>query len=375
MPVIPVGDPWDTGRVVCARLQERGFEAWLVGGCVRDLLLGRKVSDVDVATSASPDEVEASFEKTIAVGKSFGVCIVVIGNQQIEVASFRADGVYIDGRRPTGVVFTDAAGDVARRDYTINALLMDPRDGHILDHVGGLEDLQQRRLRVVGDPSARLQEDRLRVLRGLRFAAGLRLSWDPPSWNALVATSLDGLSGERILQEIDKGLATQQPEHWLQLLEKSGHLPEVFPVESSEPGASILAIMPPTGPDAKIAAVLGSVNAERWIDGLPFSRERQRRLRWLLEGAKVLLTTSIAERRRLLRHTDGPDLAALVGEPAREWLAAEPTHLPPLLTAKDLLAKGIPSGPQMGRLLREMEDAQLEGRLTTTAEALAWLAL
>jgi poly(A) polymerase len=370
---IPSGQPWDAGLAVCRRLRRDGFEAWLVGGCVRDLLLGRPVQDVDVATSASPEEVESRFAKTVTVGRAFGVTIVIDGDQRIEVATFRADGVYIDGRRPVGVVFTDAAGDVARRDFTINALLLDPEEALVFDHVGGRADLEARCLRVVGDPSARLNEDRLRILRGIRFAAGLDLTWDPASWEAVCATALEGLSGERILQEIDKGLASPRPGAWLRMLERSGHLPSVLPITAAEPGATILDTFHGS-PDARIVAALAGVEGASWWSRLPFSRERMRRLEWLQAGTRTLLQDSVADRRRRLRHPDAGDLVALVGGPAPAWLVAEPADFPPLLTPRDLLAAGHRPGPRIGVLLRAVEDAQLEGRLTTTAEALAWIA-
>ncbi len=370
---IPEGQPWQGALSVCRRLRRDGFEAWLVGGCIRDLLLQREVVDVDIATSATPEQVEACFSKTVSVGRAFGVIIVLEEGHRFEVATFRADGIYIDGRRPEGVIFTDAAGDVARRDFTINALLMDPEKGTIIDHVGGCQDLESRCLRVVGDPWSRLREDRLRVLRGIRFAAGLGLSWDPTSWAAVCQTDLQGLSRERVVQEIDKGLGSSNPGGWLRMLEASGHLPEVFPLTTAEPGATVLDHLE-GGPDARIVAALGVVDGSSWWETLPLSRDRQRRLAWLQEGTKRLLTASVADRRRWLRHPDGADLAALVGEQAQQWLAMEPATLPPLLTPKDLLALGRRPGPRLGQLLREVEDAQLEGRLATTAEALAWVA-
>ena len=367
---IPTGQPWDAGRAVCQRLRRDGFEAWLVGGCVRDLLLGRPVHDVDVATSAAPEEVESRFAKTIMVGRAFGVTIVIDGDQRIEVATFRADGVYIDGRRPVGVVFTDAAGDVARRDFTINALLLDPEEGVVVDHVGGRADLEARCLRVVGDPLARLQEDRLRVLRGLRFAAGLGLTWDPASWSAAQATPLTGLSGERILQELDKGLACADPVRWLRDLAASGHLEGVLPCADVERGAARVATAD-LGPDGRLMAAAAGADLTAWSERMPLSRERRQRLRWLQAAEATLLTALVADRRRMLRQADAGDLVRLVGGPALAWWAAEPDHLDPLLSPKDLLQLGIAPGPAVGRLLRLVEDAQLEGRVTDRAAALA----
>ena len=172
----PQESPWDEAAEVAEALTSGGFAAVFVGGCVRDHLLGQACQDCDLATNASPDEVEALFPSTVAVGKAFGVIIVVHRGLNIEVASFRHDGAYIDGRRPEGVTPGDEAGDMARRDFTINALVADPIRHEIRDHVGGLEDLETRTLRVVGDAQQRLHEDRLRVLRAIRFAARYDLS-------------------------------------------------------------------------------------------------------------------------------------------------------------------------------------------------------
>ena len=154
-------------------LRAKGHEAYLVGGCVRDLLLGREPQDWDVATDARPEQIEALFPKTLAVGKAFGIITVVpdVG-QPVEVASYRADSPYADGRRPETVTFTDARADALRRDFTVNALFLDPATGDIRDYVGGRADLDARVIRAIGDPEPRFAEDHLRLLRGARLVRG-----------------------------------------------------------------------------------------------------------------------------------------------------------------------------------------------------------
>src|SRR5689334_9026535 len=173
-------------RNVVRRLRAAGYKAWLVGGCVRDLLLGRSPKDFDVATDARPDVVAELFEKSEQVGAHFGVVLVRENGAQVEVATFRSDHQYTDGRRPERVHFeTDPRQDVLRRDFTINALLLDPDTGEVLDYAGGREDLEQRVVRAIGDPETRFGEDHLRLLRAVRFAARLGFRIDPATMAAI----------------------------------------------------------------------------------------------------------------------------------------------------------------------------------------------
>jgi tRNA nucleotidyltransferase/poly(A) polymerase len=379
---IPSGLPWDDGRWACAALHAAGYEAWLVGGCVRDLLLGRAVHDVDVATSAHPEQVAACFEHVLEVGRAFGVMIAVHpSGRNIEIATYRNDGAYIDGRRPSGVTFATAVEDVHRRDFTINALLLDPLSGQVVDHVGGLADLQARILRVIDD-AGRLAEDRLRVLRGLRFAAHLGLTIEPQTWAALIATPLEGLSRERIWQEVDKGLS-QHPAQWWHLVVEAGFAQAVFPVLPTAPVdlsgvtldddrlLSLALILAPT----PLADLLP------WLQDQPIPRDRIQRLKRLREGADLLVSgCPVAARRRVLRSSEAPVIArylqcqGLVPH-VSQWLAEEQAipSLPPLLRPADLLAAGIRPGPLLGRLLAGIEEGQLEGRLRTADDALAWV--
>ncbi|MBO7741691.1 MAG: HDIG domain-containing protein, partial [Victivallales bacterium] len=218
---------------VIRRLQEAGHQAVLAGGCVRDALLGRTANDWDVATSALPDQVEALFEKTVAVGKQFGIIVVVLPDgSHCEVATFRGEGRYLDGRHPSEIRFVDMEEDVKRRDFTVNALLADPVSGEIYDFTGGLEDLKNGILRAVGEPSRRFEEDRLRVLRAIRFAASLGFQIHPDTV-AAIAPALpflkQCLSAERIAAETDKMLLCGNSQYAFRMLEETGILRVLFP--------------------------------------------------------------------------------------------------------------------------------------------------
>jgi hypothetical protein len=231
---------------------------------------------------------------------------------------------------------------------------------------------------------ARLREDRLRVLRGLRFAAGLGFTWDPPSWAAAVATDIHGLSSERVLQEIDKGLACGAPGAWLRQVAASGHLMAVLPpVDAAQIPrlAEALDRLPrDAAADLRLAVVLtDGADPASWWQRQPLSRERQRRLAWLHTGRRSWPQASTVQRRRLARHVDAPLLASLlqavdgdptVGAALRAECMAGPFS--PLLSPADLIVLGIPPGPALGRLLLEIEDGQLAGTLTTRAQAEAF---
>ena len=385
-PVIPAGLPWDDGRWACSILREAGHEAWFVGGCVRDLILQREVHDVDIATSAHPEDVIACFPHVVEVGRSFGVILAVHpSGRHLEIASFRHDGAYIDGRRPETIVFSTASDDVKRRDFTINGLLLDPLSGNVVDYVEGVSDIENRCLRVIESPR-RLAEDRLRVLRGLRFMAHLELTATSDTWAALCATKLTGLSRERIWQEIQKGLSFR-PAAWFDAVVASGHLSEVWPIDVAA-AESIVAHLRRVQPadDAIVAlTILCLPHAGpawwTWLQAEPLPRDLLRRLRSLCLAANHLISgCPLAVRRRICRSADahvvGRVLTCLQQVPEMShWLAIEADIGPlvPLVTAQDLLAAGIPSGPRIGRLLHEITDKQLRGELSDQEAARHWI--
>jgi poly(A) polymerase len=219
-------------RRVVARLRDAGHVAYFAGGSVRDGLLGIAThGDFDVATDARPDEVQRLFPRTVAVGAQFGVILVVEDGVRVEVATFRADDAYVDGRHPVSVRFTTPQEDAARRDFTINGMFADPESGEVLDFVGGRADLERRVVRAIGDPRRRFAEDRLRLVRAVRFAARLRFSIDPDTAAAIreTAPSIHEVSAERIGEEIVKILTEGASRRGCELLSELGLLSEILP--------------------------------------------------------------------------------------------------------------------------------------------------
>jgi putative nucleotidyltransferase with HDIG domain len=217
-------------------LRDRGHESYLVGGCVRDLLLGREPTDYDVATDATPQEVMLVFPETYAVGAQFGVVLVpnsIAGTDgHVEIATFRSDVGYSDGRHPDHVRFTrDAREDVQRRDFTINGLLLDPMSGEVLDYVGGQKDLQAKIIRAIGDPAFRFAEDKLRMLRAVRFAARFQYAIEPGTLKAIqhLAPEIHQVSRERVRDELTKMLTEGHARRAFELLDETGLLREVLP--------------------------------------------------------------------------------------------------------------------------------------------------
>ncbi|MFH1476403.1 MAG: CCA tRNA nucleotidyltransferase [Verrucomicrobiota bacterium] len=233
---IPTNPLSDGARTVVRRLTEAGFTAFWAGGCVRDIIMGREPKDFDIATSAVPDQVERLFPGAVTTGKSFGVVRVRIHGLEYEVATFRKDQAYHDGRHPEGVVFTDEQTDAQRRDFTINALFLDPLTGAVRDYVGGQTDLAARLIRAVGCPDDRFAEDHLRMLRAVRFASTLDFKLDPATADAIRrhAPQIEKVSAERLQQELTRILLeTPQPGTALELLQAVGLLPVILPEVSA----------------------------------------------------------------------------------------------------------------------------------------------
>ncbi len=227
----PPPAPRELALEIVRRLHGAGHEAYWVGGCVRDALLGREPTDFDIATSATPDRVEALFPKTIPVGRKFGVVLVVAQHQQFQVATFRAESDYQDGRRPEQISFGDPRADAMRRDFTINGLFFDPVRNQLHDWVGGEADLRAKILRTIGPPEERFAEDHLRLLRAVRFAAQLDFQIEAATFAAIRthAAKLRGISAERIRDELLKLFRPPHAGRGLELLRQSGLLAEVLP--------------------------------------------------------------------------------------------------------------------------------------------------
>ena len=410
-------------ETVVARLHEEGHVAYWAGGCVRDLLLGLTPSDYDVATDATPERVMALFPRTVPVGLSFGV-VRVRGPRkagEVEVATFRSDGEYLDGRRPESVRFGTPEADASRRDFTVNGLFLDPAEGAVIDHVGGRADLDRKILRAIGDPAARFQEDKLRLLRAIRFAARFGLEIEPATGASIraMAPEVRVVAAERIAQELVKMLADPARARAFGLLEAYGLIAAVLPeleglsgIPAESPGAEgrsrweialgALANLPRPpgiavglatlwdglGPpasslDSAVAAArrlkLSNEDRERFATlvarrhalddpaGLP-EAERKRRLS--APGTADLLDVLEA-----IARAEGSSLAAV--EFARRYRAEEPEgpiDPPPLVTGRDLReALGLEPGPRFKELLDVARHAQLSRQVDTTEAALEWL--
>jgi poly(A) polymerase len=221
----------DTAKEIVRRLQSAGFDAFWVGGCVRDFLLGREPDDYDIATSARPEEIEKLFPKTIAVGRKFGVIVVVERGHQFQVATFRAEADYRDGRRPEHVTFSNARADAERRDFTVNGLFYDPVTQKTHDWVGGEKDLRAKLIRTIGSPAERFAEDHLRLLRAVRFATQLNFEIERDTFSAIktLAPKIKVISAERIRDELIKLFASKNPARGLDLLRESGLLDQILP--------------------------------------------------------------------------------------------------------------------------------------------------
>jgi poly(A) polymerase len=223
--------PPEIAKKIVAALQQAGFAAFWVGGCVRDFLLGREPQDFDIATDAKPEQVEKLFRKTIPVGKKFGVMVVVENGIQFQVATFRAEADYQDGRRPEKIIFANAEADASRRDFTVNGLFYDPIFGKIFDWVGGEKDLRAKIIRTIGKPEERFGEDHLRLLRAVRFAAQLNFEIEPKTFSAIqkLAPKIKIISAERIRDELLKLFSPPHAARGLILLRESNQLENILP--------------------------------------------------------------------------------------------------------------------------------------------------
>ena len=220
----------EAARIVL-QLRDAGFEAYFVGGCVRDFVMGVVPADYDIVTSAIPDQVMALFNRTVAIGAKFGVVAVIVEGHSFEVATFRSDDVYIDGRRPSKVHFSSAKEDVFRRDFTVNGLLMDPVTGEITDYVDGLADIRKKIIRTIGDPDKRFQEDHLRMLRAIRFTANLDFNLNSFTQESIGKNvdQIQTISAERIQDELNKLLTRGGARRGFELMAQTGMLRKILP--------------------------------------------------------------------------------------------------------------------------------------------------
>jgi poly(A) polymerase len=438
-------------------LRERNHQAYLVGGCVRDLLLGREPADYDVATDATPEEVMRIFPETYAVGAQFGVVLVPLpeGNVAIdvtcndvtcyvspktnvvEVATFRSDIGYSDGRHPDQVRFSkDPREDVERRDFTINGLLLDPVTNEVLDFVGGRKDLEAGIIRAIGDPDRRFAEDKLRMLRAVRFAARFGYTIEPGTFQAIqkTASQIDQVSRERVRDELSRMLIEGHARQAFLLLDESGLLHEVLPeIEAMKeveqppqfhPEGDVFvhtllllerlphpcpitlawgALLHDVGKPATFRAAPDRIRFDGHVDvGVKIAEEICRRLRFSNDDTDQILALVDNHMRfahvqqmkestfkrfvRMPRFDEHLQLHRMDCEAShgnltsynftREKMASMPPAAMrpvPLITGDDLIAIGYRPGPQFTKILSAVEDGQLEGRLKTKNEAVAFV--
>src|SRR6266550_3003766 len=430
--------PMEEGaRKVTARLRESGHTAYFAGGCVRDMVRGLAPKDYDIATDARPEVVQELFPRTYAVGAHFGVIIILENDFQFDVATFLSDESYIDGRHPTAVHFSSPEEDAQRRDFTINGMFYDPAAEEVIDFVGGRADIAAKLVRAIGDPAQRFAEDRLRMLRAVRFATVLDYQIDQQTWEALVADapSINQISAERIrdelvriflspdrvrgwdlldssrlmraiLPELEAMKGVLQPEQFhpegdvfvhtrlmLQLLPEKVSVPLVFAVLFHDVAKPVTATVDKTG---RIR-----FNEHDRI-GAEMTEAIMRRLRF--SGGEIEATIEMVRQHMVFKDTPKMRVAKLkrfMARPTfneelelhrvdcesshrmldnyefllrkREEFANEPIIPPPLVRGDDLIAFGLKPGPKFGEILEAVETRQLEGKLRTRDEALNWV--
>ena len=426
-----------TAYAVAARLQRAGHIAYFAGGCVRDALRGVTPKDYDIATDARPEQVQALFPRHIAIGAHFGVIAVREGGQQFEVASFRADGAYIDGRRPVDVSFTTPQGDAERRDFTVNGMFFDPVARQVIDFVGGQADLAAGRLRAIGDADARFREDRLRLLRAVRFAASLGFEVEDATWAAVRAHAgeIGVVSAERIRDELVKIFRAATRVRGFDLLDQSGLMRVVLPELDACKGCEqppkyhpegdvfvhtrlMLSLLPEEVSAPLVFSVLlhdigkpptarmdengrvrfnghehvGADMALKVMERLRFSRAEidatVEAVRFHM-AFKDVPNMRVAKLKRFMARPSFEDEMELhrvdcLGSHGyvenyhflrakQEEFAHEPLIPKPFVNGHDLIQLGLQPGPKVGEILEAAQTRQLEGAFADREAALAWV--
>lgn len=425
----------DKARSIVQRLREEGHQAYFAGGCVRDMLLGKEPQDYDIATGAHPEDLQRIFPQTIPVGAQFGVILVLVEGEPFEVASFRHDGPYLDGRRPSHVRYGSLEEDVLRRDFTINGMIYDPLEDRLIDLVEGRRDLEQRVIRAIGDPAQRFEEDRLRMIRAVRFAASLDFQIDPATFDAIrkLAGTITRIAWERIGDEITRILTEGGARRGFELLDESGLLQVLLPEVVAMKGTPQSPDYHPEG-DVFVHTMLLLSHLQAPSETLAYGallhdiakpvcvRQEEKRITFYghtekgAETAAAILkrlkrSRAVSDRvaylvRNHLRHVQAPqmrlstlkrflredgieelldltrlDALASNGDLqyyrfCQERLASldEKSIRPaPLVRGDDLIALGFTPGPIFAEILHQVEDRQLGGELRDRAEAITWI--
>jgi tRNA nucleotidyltransferase/poly(A) polymerase len=380
---------------IASRLHEAGHIAWFAGGCVRDELLHMQPKDYDIATDALPDVVQALFPRAIPVGAAFGVMLVRHLGVTVEVATFREESGYSDHRRPDSVRFSDAQHDAQRRDFTINGLFRDPLTGEVHDFVQGQRDLNGQMIRAIGCADDRLNEDHLRMLRAVRFATRLTYNIELDTEAAIKrhAPHLQGVSPERIGDEIRGLLRCQAGPRGAIMLEEYGLAAVMFGSTAESPecprlckseGLPLPAQLAAWALDRGGSSMEPNATVQMWRTALSLSNKERDDMRSCLQAVERFRqwdSLGIAQRKRLAQEDwNTPCVAIMSAEDQTnadrirrelEDLAATPIAPPRLLTGDQLVADGMNAGPDFGRVLEAVYDAQLEGAVTTSEAAIA----
>ena len=426
-----------TARALVQRLRDAGFSALYAGGCVRDMLLGVEPHDYDIATDARPEQVQALVDHTFPVGAHFGVIVVHRQGHDFQIATFRSDGAYVDGRRPTGVTFSSPQTDAERRDFTVNGLFYDPVAEQVIDYVRGREDLAARVLRAIGDPVARFREDRLRLLRAVRFGAVLGFEIEPATWDAARSHAADihDVSAERIREELVKIFLSPARVRGFDLLVESGLMQHILPEITQLQGCeqppqfhpegdvfvhtrAMLELLPEKvslplvfgvlfhdigKPPTQTVDETGRIrfNGHDKV-GAEMTEAIMTRLRF--SRAEIDATVSAVANHMVFKDVQNMRVAKLKRFMAREGFedelelhrvdctsshgmldnlvflrekqtefAVQPLIPEPLITGNDLKQLGMKPGPQFKEILDAVSNRQLEGTLTSAEEALEWV--
>ena len=426
-----------TAREIAQRLRERGHIAYFAGGCVRDMVRGLPAKDFDVATDATPDLVQKIFPHTYAVGAHFGVVVVVEDGFNFEVATFRSDGAYLDHRHPVEVRFSSPEEDAKRRDFTINGMFFDPEKNEVIDFVGGQADLRAKIVRAIGNPADRFNEDRLRMLRAVRFATVLDYKIDSGTWDALIlnAEAINEISAERIREELLKIFLSPNRVRGWDLLDESGLLRMILPEldvmkgclqpEQFHPEGDVfrhtrlmLELLPEKVSVPLVLSVLfhdvakpvtatvdetgrirfnehdriGAAMTESIMERLRFSRAeidatvemvRQHMVfkdvpKMRVAKLKRFMARPTFEEELELHRVDCASSHGMMDNyefllSKREEFANEPIIPPPLVRGDDLIALGMKPGPKFGEILEAVQTRQLEGALKDRQDALDWI--
>jgi len=385
---------------IIRRLRDAGFEALFAGGCVRDMLLGKKPKDHDVATNATPGEICSIFRRTIKVGAKFGVIIVLMDSQQVEVATFRAETGYTNGRRPDRVSFTCAKEDALRRDFTINGMFYEPLAKKVIDYVGGQKDLKRKIICTIGKADERFSEDYLRMLRAVRFAAQLNFKIEK---NTLIAVKkhserITKISGERIAMELESLFAAAGRKKGVKVLIETGLAEQVFAVFKNKSIAEFAIKVFDYLPEeitfelavAAFFAACQTGDAMKNLGILKLSRNQLKHIKFLLEKRGYLLGDlplaqlkliisepyfeDLYSLQKAIQKANRKSISALLAVRKRaKALTGKELRPRPLLNGYELIRLGVTAGPQVGLISKELYIEQLSERINTKQQAINWV--